>query len=206
MIIQRLDKNKMGVNSYVIHNEGEKKAIVIDPGLNFNNIVYYCNENNITVDSIVLTHGHYDHILDTQKLKNEFNCDVYAHIDEEIMLNNADKNLSSAVGEDEEFDADFYVGEGDVIKLGAKTFKVIHTPGHTKGGICLYDGEHLISGDTLFKGSMGRTDLYGGNESEIMNSLKRLRELPDATKVYPGHGPMSTIEYEKGKNPYMRMA
>ncbi|MGL5439304.1 MAG: MBL fold metallo-hydrolase [Filifactoraceae bacterium] len=206
MIIQRLDRNKMGVNSYVIHEENKSEALVIDPGLNFNNIINYCREKELIVKSIVLTHGHYDHILDTQKLKEEYSCDIYSHIDEKIILNNADKNLSSAVGVSEEFDADFYVVEGDEITLGNHTFKVLHTPGHTKGGICLYDRENLISGDTLFKGSMGRTDLYSGSESEMMNSLRRLRDLPDDVKVYPGHGPTSTIKFEKEKNPYMRMA
>lgn len=206
MIVQRLDKNKMAVNSYVIHNEGSNNAIAIDPGLNYNNIVFYCNENNCKINAIVLTHGHYDHITDTMKLKNEYNCPVYAHTDEQIILNSANKNLSSMTGEKVEFDADLYVKEGDVIEIGDLKFDVISTPGHTKGGICLLNEEILISGDTLFKGSMGRTDLYSGSEDEMMNSLRRLSNLPESLKVYPGHGPSSTIELEKKHNPFMRMA
>lgn len=205
MILEIVNGNIYGVNTYILGDEETKKALVIDPTGKFDQIKNKIDHLQLTVEAVVLTHGHGDHIGAVKEMKAHYDCPIIAHKDEKEMLNNANINLSSMLGSGKiEFDADRYVEHGDEIKAGNITLKVIHTPGHTKGGICLTIGDMMFTGDTLFAGSMGRTDLAGGNEKEMMDSLRSLKYMKEDYKVFPGHGPASTLSKEKAQNPFMR--
>ena len=146
-----------------------------------------------------------DHICRVPEIKSKTNAKIVAHVNEEEVLIDRNKNLSAQLpGPLVEFDADEYVQEGDVIELGSLKLKIIHTPGHTKGGMCIKVGEHIFTGDTLFAGSIGRTDFYGGDYKQMMKSLRKLAKYDDNAVIYPGHGPTSTIGVEKRMNPYMQ--
>ena len=146
-----------------------------------------------------------DHICRVPEIKSKTNAKIVAHVNEEEVLIDRNKNLSAQLpGPLVEFDADEYVQEGDVIELGSLKLKIIHTPGHTKGGMCIKVGEHIFTGDTLFAGSIGRTDFYGGDYKQMMKSLRKLAKYDDNAVIYPGPGPTSTIGVEKRMNPYMQ--
>ena len=205
MILEKIVESCMGENTYVVGDEKTKKCIVIDPGANFVDIMSVVKKNNLNVEYVVLTHGHGDHITNVLKIKESTNAKIVAHVNEEEVLIDRNKNLSAQLpGPLVEFDADEYVQEGDIIELGSLKLKVIHTPGHTKGGMCIKVGEHIFTGDTLFAGSIGRTDFYGGDYKQIMKSLRKLAKYDDNAVIYPGHGPTSTIGVEKRMNPYMQ--
>lgn len=194
-----------GVNSYIVSDDETKKCMVVDPGGSLENMQSYIKENGLSVDYIVLTHGHADHIGYVKDLKNATGAKVVADINEKDMLNDKDKNLSSKMKcGSQEFDADIYVKDKDTLSIGNLKMRFIHTPGHTKGGMCIRFGDDMITGDTLFAGSIGRTDLYGGDYKEMEKSLKKLCKYEDNVRIYPGHGPSSTLGIEKQSNPYLR--
>lgn len=205
MIVKRIPAGIYAANCYVLYSENEKEGIVVDPGGDVDDIVKFIDENNIDIKHIVLTHGHGDHIGGVMDLKNKLNVDLLIHEADADMLKDANLNLSNimAIGS-VEITPDRFLNDGDVLEFGEVKLSVIHTPGHTLGGICLLSGDKLITGDTLFKGSVGRTDLQGGNYETIINSIKeKLLVLPGNTRVYPGHGPDSTIEYERNHNQFL---
>ncbi|WP_028828329.1 MBL fold metallo-hydrolase [Proteocatella sphenisci] len=205
MFLETLGRNKFGINTYILADD-KKNAVVIDPGINYESIVYSLKENQLNVKAILLTHGHCDHIADVQKIKEKFDIPVYCHIKDNELLMHAKYNYSKDFGMGSiEFSADVLVKDGESINLDELDLKVIHTPGHTKGGVCYMYKEILFTGDTLFAGSMGRTDLYGGNEEHMAASLRKLSQLSDNITIYPGHGPKSTIKIEKETNPFLRL-
>ena len=145
-----------------------------------------------------LTHGHVDHVGGVEYLADKYKVPFYINkIDEELM--EKDNSVYGSIRK-----ADGYLQEGDILTFGNKTIKVIHTPGHTKGGVCFLIDDKCFTGDTLFQGSIGRTDFIGGDFKEIINSIKtKLLTLGDNVQVYPGHGPSSTIAFEKERNPFL---
>lgn len=188
----------------------DKKLIVIDPGDQAANILSFCEKGNFTIVGILLTHGHFDHITAVTELKDKFNAPVYIHKEDEQLLLNPDviglgrlsqMRMSGYRPEA----ATNHIADGDIIKLGELSFKVIHTPGHTKGSCCfaLEQDKLLFSGDTLFAGSVGRTDLYGGDEKTLLESVKKLALLDDDYTVIAGHGETTELGYEKRTNPFM---
>ena len=204
MIVKRLQAGVYAANCYIIHTE-DGDGLVVDPAGDVDEIVKYLEESNVKVGAIVLTHGHGDHIGGVLELKELLDVPVMVHSDDEDMVKNSALNLSTSMPMGEvNFKPDILLNDGDDIPLGDRSVKVIHTPGHTKGGICLLVDGILITGDTLFQGSIGRTDLYGGDFDILMKSIvEKLMILPDDTVVYPGHGGPSTIGVERRNNPFI---
>ncbi|MEG0238338.1 MAG: MBL fold metallo-hydrolase [Clostridium sp.] len=206
MILQKIVENRMGENTYVVGDENTKKCFVVDPGASFIDIMNYVKKMNLIVEYIVLTHGHGDHITSVLNLKEKTNAKIVAHEAEKEIVMDKKKNLSASLpSATVEFDADMYVKDNDTLKVGDLKLKFIHTPGHTPGSMCIkVDNKHMLTGDTLFAGSMGRTDFYGGDSGKMEKSLKRLKNQDDDIIIYPGHGPNSTLKIEKTTNPFMR--
>lgn len=193
-------------NCYLVYSTDAKAGFVVDPGNNIEDIVAEIDKNNIELKYIILTHGHGDHLSGVQSLKERYDIPLLIHNEDAEMIENADLNLSRMIYQRViELKADRLLKDGDILEFGSERVVVIHTPGHTKGGISLYFDDKLITGDTLFEGSIGRTDLYGGNLKQLKESIKgKLFDLPNNTIVYPGHGDTTTIDLEKASNPYLR--
>lgn len=202
-------------NCYFLYRAGAPEAIVVDPADNGARIAEALERNGFRVAGILITHGHFDHILGCDELKAAANeaaeqCGaepvmVYACEAERELLNDARLNLSKGMSGPYTCDADVYVKEGEEISVAGMTCKVIETPGHTVGGCCYYFEEAgiLVSGDTLFQESVGRTDFPTGSMSTLVRSIKeKLFVLPEETLVYPGHGDSTTIGSEKKYNPF----
>jgi len=206
MIIERLPAGVYAANCYLVIDEGTKETIVVDPGGDTEDILHIIESKGLNVKSIILTHGHGDHIGGVLELKKVLNVDVLVHKEDEDMVKDASKNLSNLMpGRAIEFNADRFLKSNEELQLGNSTIKILHTPGHTRGGICLVLDGCVITGDTLFKGSIGRTDLYGGDYDQIISSIvKKLMILPDDYIIYSGHGAPSTIKDEKRRNPFIK--
>ncbi len=206
MEIRKFEDRWMGENTYVVTFDGCKDSFVIDPAMVYKDVEKYIRENELNVKYIILTHSHSDHIADVKKLQKLTDAKIVAHEEERDLLTDADKNLSkNFLYGAMEFEADTYVSEKDTMEICGEKITFMHTPGHTKGGMCVRVGMDMFTGDTLFAGEVGRTDLYSGNYDELLNSLKRLSELEHDLRVHPGHGPSSTIGDERKINRYMRL-
>ena len=194
------------VNCYILKDKATGKGAVIDPGGHVERIMSLINDMKADIAEIIITHGHFDHIGALDELRNAIGCGASIHeLDAEMLLKSR-KNLSIFMGTEASFrPAERLLKDGDVIRFGESFLKVIHTPGHTAGGICLYDGDKvLFSGDTLFAGSVGRSDFPGGDHYQLIESVvKALAEVKDETVVYPGHGPETGMGYERKTNPFL---
>ncbi len=201
MIIKRLIVGPLEENTYVIGDEVTKQAIVIDPGDEPDRIMNEVNANGLEVSAIICTHGHFDHIGAAADVKKATGAKIILH-KEDMGTYDLAKEQAAFWGYsvDELPQPDSFVQEGDDIKVGNLSFKVMHTPGHSQGGICLYGEGIVVSGDTIFQGSVGRTDFPGGSIEKLKESFKRLLELPENTQVLSGHGPETTIGKEKTGN------
>lgn len=193
-------------NCYLVYSENKKEGIVIDPGGDVDDIMAKVNELELDIKYIILTHGHGDHIGGIRELKSFIDAPVAIHKADEYMLKNGNENLSSQMAMGPiELSADILLDHGDKISFGDLVAEIIHTPGHTLGGISIKIEDSIFTGDTLFAGSIGRTDFPGGSYEEIISSIKnKILIYPDETIVYPGHGPASTIKREKTTNPFVR--
>lgn len=205
MKITRILVGDLRANCYIIETKN-KNAAAVDPGGDFERIKAFLDSNGLVLKKILLTHGHFDHIGAVAQAAKEYGAQVYIHRQDSSMLKDRIENLADAVGGYEFIPVDKYdtVEDGDVIKLDELEFQVIHTPGHTKGGVCYKCGNSLFTGDTLFKLSMGRTDFPGGSLEEMYDSLKRLADLEGNYDVYPGHNETSTLDFERKNNPYLK--
>ena len=199
MIVKSVIAGIYDANCYIIMDESTREAVVLDPGGIEPTIERSIDALGAKVKYILLTHGHVDHVSGVEYLADKYKVPFYINkIDEEYM--EKDNYVFGSIRK-----ANGYLNDGDILSFGNHNIKVIHTPGHTKGGLCfLIDDSKLFTGDTLFQGSIGRTDFIGGNFGEIINSIKtKLLPLGDNVEVYPGHGAMSTIAYEKRNNMYL---
>ncbi len=206
VILKVLPVGMMEANCIIVGCKKTLEAAIIDPGEEAGKILNTVKSLNLKVGSIILTHAHIDHIAALKEVREETGAKVIVHKDDAEMLSNPGINLSMFMGDSISGKADKLLEDDDVIHIGELELKVLHTPGHTPGGICLYIEEHdvVITGDTLFVGSIGRSDFPGGNHRQLINSIKeKLLVLPESTKVYPGHGPSSTIRFEKRNNPFL---
>lgn len=202
IFVKKFELGSFKSNSYLIASLKSKEAAVIDPALPVEEIKETILKEKFKLKCIINTHGHIDHIQGN----GSFDAPLYIHKEDAPFLNNAVLNLSSFVlgNSVKSPNPSRLLEEGDIIKIGDICLKVIHTPGHTPGGICLYAGYILFSGDTLFFDSLGRCDFPYGSESSLIKSIKeKLMKLPDETLVYPGHGPKTTIGREKKFNPFL---
>ena len=180
--------------------------LVFDPADKGGYIYDKLSEKGFSVEGILLTHGHFDHIWGVEELKERSGAKVYAYEEEKEVCENAAVNVSENTGRPCEIKADVYVKDGEEISIAGMTCKLLATPGHTKGSCCYYfePDKILISGDTLFQESVGRTDLPTGSMSVLVRSVReKLMQLPEDVKVYPGHGEATSIGHEKKYNPFL---
>lgn len=196
---------EFGTNSILVWDEVSNEAFLVDPGRQSDELIGDIAELELKVKFIVNTHGHADHIVGNDHYSKLFDCDIYIHKEDKDMLNSPTLNLSAFMGKDIISPlANKMLKDGDTLSIGKTDFKVIHTPGHTKGGISLYHEDIVISGDTLFAGSIGRTDFPGGSKDDIVKSIhNKLFKLPEETTVIPGHGPITIIKEEMLHNPFV---
>jgi hydroxyacylglutathione hydrolase len=206
MIIKALQVGSLGTNCYLVGCPETKEGVVIDPGDEGARIVAEIEKEGLKIKYIINTHGHADHIGANKAVKEATGAQLLLHSQEEAIYKNPSASFADFFEQGEPPEPDRLLEDGDKLKVGELTIEVLATPGHTPGGICLLvNGKHLFSGDTLFEGSIGRTDLPGGSYKQLMQSIKeKLLPLPDETRVYPGHMQMTTIGKEKGKNPYLQ--
>lgn len=203
--IKSMTLGMVATNCYLLMNKETKEALLVDPADNAARISSVIEENGCTLKAILLTHGHFDHIMALNDLKKKYNVPVYAHEDEADVLQQSSLNMSGMIGQIYTTQADHYEKDGAHLKLAGFDIIVLHTPGHTKGGACYYFPEEkvLMSGDTLFHCSIGRTDFPTGSMSQLVRSVKeQLFVLPDDVQVYPGHDSVTSIGYERQYNPF----
>ena len=194
MKIYTLPLGQLQTNCYLVADE-DGVAAVIDPAAAPERILQTARDSGLTIQAILLTHGHFDHVGAVAGLTQALRCPVWMH--------ESELTLPEYLTDGPLYYTDGY-GEGDTVTAGKLNFSVLHTPGHTPGSVCLRCEDALFSGDTLFAGSCGRTDFSGGSGSEMCRSLRRLAQLPGDLAVYPGHGEATTLAREKRENPYLR--
>ena len=198
MLIKTLPVGQLETNCYVVTDEQSLRCAVIDPGDESNTILDYLEENHLRCEAILLTHGHFDHVGAAEALAEETGAKVYMNRRDDS--GGRDPHLPYSLPAD-----GVSYDEGDTVEVGALRFEVFATPGHTPGGVTLRCGDALFTGDTLFRGSCGRTDLPGGDMDEELMSLKKLCALPGDYEVYPGHMDASTLARERALNYYCRL-
>ncbi len=198
MLIETFTVGMLSTNCYLASSKETKEAILMDPGLDFSgeakSIFDYVTNGKLKVKFIVNTHGHDDHIKANTLFQEKFNVPICIHPLDAHFIETAEKGASPA---------NIMLEEGSLVEFGGETLKVIHTPGHTPGSICLVGERIVFTGDTLFAGSIGRTDFPGGSMKDMRLSLKKLTNLPENLLVYPGHGEASIIREEKRRNPFL---
>lgn len=210
MKIAHLILGSYETNCYVVReSEAAKDCLIVDTGLEAGALIEFLQSQKLNPVAAVFTHGHADHITGIPLLRENYpDIKIYIHKLDAKMLTRATSNLSVLAGRIfRTKPADFVIEEGEVIEAADIKLEVIHTPGHTRGGICLYskDEQIIFSGDTLFANSIGRTDMPGGNMGQLIEGIKeKLLTLPEETVVYPGHGPVTTIGQEKAGNPFLQ--
>jgi len=208
MIHEILPVGPLQCNCSVIGDEASHEAMVIDPGDDIQDILALIAKHNLQVKQIVITHAHIDHVGGAMKLRAATGAPILLNQNDYALLKMLDMQAAwVGMASPGKVEIDHSVAQADTVKAGSLTAQVIHTPGHTEGSVCLYfpAERKLIAGDTLFAGSIGRTDLPGGSFDKIMDSLHdKVLALPDETVVVPGHGPLTTISEERESNPFLQ--
>ena len=206
MIVRRLAVGPLEANCFLIGDEDSRKAMVIDPGDEPDRIMAGVKADNLSLEYIVCTHAHFDHVGAVPDIKDETGAKIIIHKDELEIYQGA-RDMAAFWGYDIAPlpEADILVEDGDEIRLGSLSFRVLHTPGHSPGGMCLFGAGVVVTGDTLFAGAVGRTDFHGGDINKLKESFQRLLSLPPETEVLAGHGPNSTIGRERSENFFLKL-
>ena len=204
--LEVLPLGPLETNCYLLHDRASDFSAVVDPAEEGDFLVSHLEEQNRHCDLIVLTHGHYDHIGALAPLAEATGAVVAIHAGDKPMLQSADANFSRFMGEETVYEGPIHeLTDGEVVTVGQSSLRVLHTPGHTPGGICLLAEDFVITGDTLFQMGVGRTDFPGGSTATLMRSIAtQLMVLPDDLPAFPGHGPATTIGKERRGNPFLR--
>ena len=204
MKILTVPSGLLKANMHIVYDESHN-AIVIDP-IDHTTLVHALLTTSLSLKAIFLTHAHFDHATDLVRIQNHFLVPSFVHQSGQESLNDPRKNVSALIG------SELFLGkcsntlsDGDILSFGELTVFVHHTPGHSKDSVCYEIGDALFTGDTLFRGGIGRCDLYGANVNDMRTSLKKLVNLSKDYNVYPGHGPSTTLEREKRLNPYLAL-
>ena len=207
MMIKRLTTGYLGTNTYMVINDDTKEAVIIDPADIPANLRAHIAKEGLEIKAILLTHAHFDHITGLDKAIEIYGqMPVYVGKQDLELLHNEVLNESLTFGKEYTYDGGDAIYDGQVLSVIGCDFKIIHTPGHTPGGVCYYleSEEVLFSGDTLFRASVGRTDFRASNHSDLVHSIReKLFALPEDTMVYPGHMGATTIGFEKKHNPFV---
>ena len=206
MKVERFLTGIISTNCYLAINEETKQTVVIDPASSSPSLMNHIEAEGLKVEAILLTHGHFDHIMGIDGFLKKYDVPVYVHEDDKEMMNDPQLNQSSTYTAGYTFSGAECIRDGQVLHLAGNDFEVFHTPGHTPGGCCYYVRSEgvLFSGDTLFANSVGRTDFPGRSESALIRSIReKLLPLPDETRVYPGHMGETAIGHEREHNPYI---
>lgn len=201
MKIEHLVVGPLQVNCYIAYDEESREAMIVDPGDNAEGILKLLDRQRVKPRYIVCTHGHFDHIGSVAAVKARTGAAVVLH-GADLLIYEGARDLAALMGFslEQQPAPDILVAEGDRLLLGNTAVTIMHTPGHSPGGVCLIHGEMLLSGDTIFAGSIGRTDFPGGSLQAMKQSFRRITDLPAATRIFPGHGPDSTIAQEREMN------
>ena len=198
MLIETFTVGTLSTNCYVVHSQITKQAIIIDPGLELSTeaqqIFDYINADALKIKLIVNTHGHQDHVSGNAIFQAKYDVPIYIHKFDALALEDLEKDR---------FPASVLLEDGNQISFGDQNLKILHTPGHTPGSICLIGDRLIFTGDTLFAEGIGRTDFAGGSDRDMQQSLMKLVHLPDNLLIYPGHGPTSIMGEEKRVNPFL---
>jgi hydroxyacylglutathione hydrolase len=206
VILQRLEVGPFASNCYIVGSESSREGMIIDPGDEAKRILKEVRDLELDIKIIVLTHGHIDHVSALKEVKGATGAQVAIHTDDVSTLKNRLLSIFMGIRHKSPPPPDRLLNDGDIISIGGLKFTVLHTPGHTRGSICLLGEGTLFSGDTLFHYGIGRSDLpgSGGNHQQLINSIhERLMVLDDDIKVYPGHGLETTIGTERRGNPFL---
>ena len=204
MTVEKVVVGQLGVNCYIVSDAKSRDAIVIDPGDEPERIIEVIDKAGLAPRIIIFTHGHYDHICAARELRDRYKARIMMHGDDAGTYQSSRDICISWGFQPDDFPGDYQTySNGETITAGSLTLKVIHTPGHTPGSSCLLGDGTLFSGDTLFRGTVGRTDLPGGNTEQLISSLEKLKVLPQDTRVLCGHGDETTIGRETKNNPYL---
>lgn len=210
MRIHALAVGPLETNCYFAYDEATKEGVIVDPGYEADRIKAEVSRLGLHILAILNTHGHHDHVGENDTLRAFYDVPLYIHPDDEVLFQDPSR-LRETFARDTtpQKSADVYFEPGKPLDIGPLHFAVYHTPGHTKGGVCLVNEEAKVClcGDTIFKGTVGRTDFWGGSYEDLLHSIQvTLKDLADDVVLYPGHGPDTTLGYERRHNPYFRAA
>ncbi len=206
MKIIAMEVGYIATNCYLVINEETHHGVIVDPGGDAERIMGVAEKENVKVDAIFLTHGHGDHIMALSEVKERTGATVYISAEDADMLLDPVRNLTAFIGgKAGTTKADKFFNDGDEVEEAGIKFKIMATPGHTPGGICIMTGDVVFCGDTVFAESIGRTDFPGGSYKQLLKSIKdKILTLNDDVKLLPGHGPATTVGWERRRNPFLQ--